>query len=95
MSGGSMDYLYAKVAGAHFRTDTPERRAFRKHLDRVAAALRAIEWNDSGDGDDGEAEKIRACLQAGAVLEACIDRAHDAAKEMSAELERACNGRYK
>jgi hypothetical protein len=34
----------------------------RRHLNLVAKALRAIEWNDSGDGDDREDEAIRACL---------------------------------
>jgi hypothetical protein len=62
MSGGSMDYLYAQVRDAEFAEDTPARKAFRRHLNLVAKALRAIEWNDSGDGDDREDEAIRACL---------------------------------
>lgn len=64
MSGGSMNYLYSKLEyDATFRTDTPERKAFAKHLQLVVNALHDIEWVDSGDyslGDENEA--IRACL---------------------------------
>jgi hypothetical protein len=81
MSGGSMDYLYSKVEEAEFHEDTPIRRAFRKHLNKVAKALRAIEWNDSCDGDDREEEYIKACFSdslTGAV-----------AKDLTRELEQA------
>ena len=54
MSGGSMEYLSYKVEDANFREDTPERKAFRAHLRKVANAMHKIEWNDSGDGEDGE-----------------------------------------
>lgn len=62
MSGGSMNYLYSRVAEAEFKPDTALRRAFKEHLKLVADALRAIEWNDSGDGDSTEDEAIKACL---------------------------------
>ena len=62
MSGGSMDYLYSRVLGVEFELNTPERKAFAKHLTKVAKALRAIEWNDSDDGDPSESEAIRACI---------------------------------
>ena len=95
MSGGSMNYLYSKIEyEASFREDTPERRAFAKHLKLVAKALHDIEWVDSGDygpGDDTEA--IRACLNTGATLDAAIEAAHEANKTLRAELERACSGR--
>jgi hypothetical protein len=94
MSGGSLNYLYAKLLNAEFPVHTPERRAFRKHLALVAKALHDIEWVDSGDYTDGdENEAIRACLSDGAVLEAAIERAHEAHRELTAELERACRGR--
>lgn len=51
MSGGSMDYLFYKVDYATFKVDTDERKRVRKFLARVAMLLKAIEWNDSGDGD--------------------------------------------
>lgn len=63
MSGGSMDYLYSKVECASFRENTTLRKVFRKHLMKVAAALKAIEWNDSDDGDPDEDRLIRACLE--------------------------------
>jgi hypothetical protein len=95
MSGGSMQYLYSKIEyDAVFDTDTPERRAFKKHLELVAKALHDIEWVDSGDyGPGDETDAIRACLQPGAVLEAAIEQAHEAAKVLREELERACAGR--
>jgi hypothetical protein len=97
MSGGSMNYLYSKLENdADFRQTTPERKAFALHLQKVAKALHDIEWVDScdyGPGDDSEA--IRACLAPGMALEAAIDTAHEAAKELREELERACSGRPK
>lgn len=95
MSGGSMDYLYSKLEyDANFREDTPERRAFAKHLRLVAKALHDIEWVDSGDygpGDDTDA--IRACLSSGATLEAAVEAAHEARKVLTAELKRAYSSR--
>lgn len=44
----------------HPMRDTAARRAFIAHLRLIAAAMRAIEWEDSGDGADEEAA-IRAC----------------------------------
>ena len=95
MSGGSMNYLYSKLeCDANFREDTPERRAFAKHLKLVAKALHDIEWVDSGDyGHGRDAEAIRACLSSGATLEAAVEAAHEAHKALTAELERACSGR--
>lgn len=57
-----MDYLYRKIEDAEFVESTRARQLFRFHLKKVAAALRAIEWNDSDDGDDTEHEKIEAVL---------------------------------
>lgn len=95
MSGGSMNYLYSKLEyDANFREDTPERRAFAKHLKLVAKALHDIEWVDSGDygpGDDTDA--IRACLSSGATLEAAVEAAHEARKVLTAELKRAYSSR--
>lgn len=62
MSGGSMDYLYSKVLDASFNEHTVLRRAFRQHLKLIAEALRAIEWNDSCDGDDREEILLKKCL---------------------------------
>ena len=91
MSGGSMNYLYSKLDyDATFSTDTPERRAFRKHLARVAKALHDIEWVDSGDyGPGDENEAIRACLGDSRVMEAAIEAAEETVKMLRAEIERA------
>lgn len=65
MSGGSMDYFYLRVrsvAENGFRKNTAKRRAFAAHLLNVSKALRAIEWNDSGDGDDSEDAAILTCI---------------------------------
>lgn len=65
MSGGSMDYAFARVRTARelFEHDTLERKAFADHLDKVAKALHDIEWVDSGDyGPGDENEAIRACI---------------------------------
>lgn len=74
MSGGSYDYAYCKIhdlassikleggCGEGYCAPPELRRRFKKHLDDVAEAARAIEWNDSGDGDDEEAAKILRCL---------------------------------
>jgi hypothetical protein len=44
---------------------TALRRRFCRLLGLVAETCRAIEWNDSGDGDDDEEKLIRRCLKGG------------------------------
>ena len=71
MSGGSMEYLYQKVQDANFSDDTPHRKAFRTHLEKVAKALHDIEWVDSGDyGPGRENEAIMACVAPADVVSA-------------------------
>jgi hypothetical protein len=63
MSGGSMDYLYRRIEDAEFELNTPERIAFKQHLNLVAEACKAIEWVDSGDNSEGsENEFITKCI---------------------------------
>ena len=63
MSGGSMNYLYSKIQDAEFDLTTPERIAFKRHLNLVAEACKAIEWVDSGDNSEGsEIEFIAKCI---------------------------------
>lgn len=73
MSGGSYSYVYAQVMEMadslrpeggcpSYCAEPALREMFREHLKRVANAMRAIEWNDSGDGDDDEVKLITACL---------------------------------
>jgi hypothetical protein len=87
MSGGSMDYLSYKVQDASFLCNSPQRRAFAKHLKKVAAALHAIEWNDSGDGAPDELQLIEAVLHPGDTLEAAIEAATVASRELKALVE--------
>jgi len=58
MSGGSMNYFYTKLLWeCDFTEDTPLREAFSQHLVKVAAALKAIEWVDSGDWVPGDEDR--------------------------------------
>jgi hypothetical protein len=87
MSGGSMNYLFDKVLSAEFAMSTPERRAFKAHLDKVAKALKAIEWVDSRDwGKGDETGPIRDCLDSAAVLTTLITEAYEARAALTREL---------
>lgn len=98
MSGGSYNYACHRLeALAHdirrvgdCDAAPPQvRGAFVGLLLKCAAAMKAIEWNDSGDGASDEEALIRACLSDGAPLAALIEEANDTMKRMRAELERA------
>ena len=94
MSGGSLDYAYSKVedAASSIPGDTIERIAFRAHLLRVAKALKAVEWNLSGDGDDQETELIRVCLAPKEVLRMTIVEADRLLDTLRKEISRAREG---
>ena len=63
MSGGSMNYLYSHIQDAEFDLSTPERIAFKEHLNLIAKACKDIEWVDSGDNSDGsETKSILDCI---------------------------------
>lgn len=86
-----MEYLSYKVEQAEFRLNTPARKALKKHLLLVAEALHKIEWNDSGDGADGEEWAIRAVLNKNDVLSACIEEAEKVLRDLIGEMEAAKN----
>lgn len=93
MSGGSYNYAFYKIEELadkilHKGERTSLRKAFCAHLVKVAAVAKAIEWNDSGDGDDREDELIRAVISPTAEIE----EATKSAKEASAELTRLLGG---
>lgn len=90
MSGGSMDYFYSHVedAAEKFRLNTMYRVAMRSHMLKLAKALRAIEWNDSGDGDDQEEELINECLAPKEVLATTLSEAKRILGELTKEIER-------
>ena len=63
MSGGSMNYLYRKLLWeSDFEDSTELRKEFRMHLVVVAAALKAIEWVDSGDMSPGDEDEALAVV---------------------------------
>ena len=86
-----MNYLYSKIEyEANFLANTPERKAFARHLVKVAKALHDIEWVDSSDyGPGDENEAIRACLAPGMALEAAIETAQEAMKALQDEIDRS------
>lgn len=91
MSGGSMDYLYSRIKEAHFALDTPERKAFKAHLEKVAKACKAIEWVDSSDSSEGtEIEAILECIDRKDVLRQLIADAQETIKELNKWIE-VCN----
>jgi hypothetical protein len=84
MSGGSWEYLYARVNEAAERLQGDRnlaRRAFGRHLLVVAAALKAIEWVDSGDRSAPEDELAIAAVLSPALM----------AKEAASELREVTN----
>lgn len=92
MSGGHYDYAYKHVqefADQLLVEGTPHtvlRSAFREHLEKVAEAMKAVEWVDSSDtGPGSEVEAIRECLPAGFELAVATERA----KRAKADLETA------
>ena len=84
MSGGSMNYLYSLVEGAEFKLNTIERIAFKGYLERIAKALKAIEWVDSGDCSAGsENAAILECISSTDCLAAAISQAEKSKVELS------------
>ena len=64
MSGGSWDYVYRhfeETSDRLGRDADPLRRALGERVALMAAAMRAVEWRDSGDTSE-DAEEIRAAL---------------------------------
>lgn len=70
MSGGRYNYAYWKVedfadelaVDSELGCGKALRTRFAEHCQLVARAMRACEWNDSGDGDDEEESLIRRVL---------------------------------
>ena len=83
MSGGAYDYAFGKVTevaeqisekGDCHAAPPHLRRAFKEHLRKIADVLRAIEWNDSGDGDQDEEDLLREILGPGRCFDGSIDQ---------------------
>ena len=71
MSGGAYDYAYAKVEEMavnlrHSTTPIEYRAWFAEHLRLVSAAMRALEWEDSGDtGPEDSKKAVMAVIKHG------------------------------
>lgn len=91
MSGGSMDYLFSTIeCRMNFHQDTPERKAFAKHMELVCAALHDIEWVDSCDYAPGnENAAILKCINHDSVLLAAIETAKDTLEKLEAAIVKA------
>jgi hypothetical protein len=91
MSGGSLDYAYARVEDAaaviRSRASSATHVAFADHLDLVAKALRDVEWVFSGDkGQGDDTDSILACIRLEGVLVAAIKRAESARCELDGAI---------
>lgn len=93
MSGGSLDYVCYKVEEAADRIKGDERplyRAFGRHLDAVAKALYAVEWEYSRDtGRDSSVPDIQAAIGEGVkvrVLEEVLGEMRDVARKIEETL---------
>ena len=94
MSGGAYNYAFGHVdtmagqlEGVHTNT---LRKAFQKHLYQVARVMKAVEWADSFDISQDEAdEAIRALLGPGAEIEAATEIAERALAQLEYALTRA------
>lgn len=95
MSGGSMNYLYCQILDANFAENSPLRRAFRAHLIKVAAACRAIEWNDSGDGDSEEEALIRFVVSPTEELRQATNDARQALEDLQKAFAVCADARIK
>lgn len=98
MSGGSYEYTYVKIDmmadditlnGSCSAAPPALRAAFKEHLRKVARACKAIEWNDSCDGDDNETELLTEIVSKREFVETAIDRASEARDELQAAIKAA------
>lgn len=96
MSGGSYQYAYSKIAeladeiipeGHCGAAPKSVRMAFKKHLKDVAAACRAIEWNDSGDGDDREFQLIEKVLSPSEAVSVSFDELKKSVADITAAIK--------
>lgn len=95
MSGGSYDYAFTKVADMAkdhrlWKSPCAYRRAFATHLLKVSAAMRAVEWEDSGDTSLEDTEKeIMEVISVQDILQEVILEARAIRKELDSVLKKA------
>ncbi len=92
MSGGSFNYSYRHVEDManDLRQATPLERVFAAHLDKVAKAMKAVEWVTSSDWGEGDAdEAMRAVVSPTDELKVATADALDAADVLRSAIDRA------
>jgi hypothetical protein len=93
VSGGSYDYAYSNLEYKfidEFRknANTPQRKAFLKHMEKVTKAMHDIEWVDSGDyGPCDENDAIMACISKSDVVETAVADAQETIKSLGKIIE--------
>lgn len=93
MSGGSYQYAYSRLENDFLyefarRADTPERKAFLAHIQKVIEAMHDIEWVDSGDyGPGDENQAIMQCVAKADIIKCHIEEAEQACETLKTLLE--------
>ena len=93
MSGGSYDYAYRhledfaealrlRTPGQCYAASPALRMAFAEHCEMVAIAMKAVEWNDSGDGDSDETRLIEAVVAPANIDATAVRRIRKTAQAM-------------
>jgi hypothetical protein len=99
MSGGSYGYVHTQVRtlaedirliGGCSCASPKLRQEFKDQLEVIAEALKAIDWNDSGDGDEDEVDLILACLPKVTPTVKTLRSKITALKKESEYLRRCC-----
>ncbi len=91
MSGGALNYLYCDINQKieTMKRNTPLRRAFFAHMNLISEALFAIEWEDSGDTEEGSADiHMSKCISDKMLLKSMIAEAKKTQEELQELIER-------
>ena len=98
MNGGAYNYAYRTVRdlademaidGGLDAAPPVMRHALRAHLEDLAKVLRAVEWNDSGDGDPDEERLILELLSPTDVLRSALMIADSAKQGLDTAIQLA------
>lgn len=91
MSGGHYNYAFGQIDNLAYEISrdakTPLRKAFVTHLQKVSRAAKAIEWNESGDGDPEEDALIMDCINKSDVIDEAVKDAEEALKNLIEAIE--------
>jgi len=93
MSGGNYQYAYSNLEHNFLyefqkQANTPQRKAFARHLEKVIKAMHDIEWVDSGDyGSGDENPAIMECVTRTDVVSAAVEDAKETIKQLESVIE--------